>query len=90
MKKIKLTKSFKEEGTFQSMYAAQKWVKEQGYTYGSNSAIEPTAIMQGDYYSYNLPHKMKNFTAKEKRSVHGIMQGDIREGPVTVIIYNNH
>ena len=86
-KKIIQEKTFKVPGTFQSMYAAQRWVKENGYSYGSTSAMQPTAVMKGDYYSYILPEKMKNFTAKEKASVHGIIFGDMREGPVTVHIY---
>ena len=79
--------TFKVEGTFQSMYAAQRWVKEQGYGYGSSSAMHPTAVMKGDYHSYDLPEKMKNFTQKEKNNVHGIITGDMRDGPVTVFIY---
>ena len=86
-RKIIKQETFKVEGTFQSMYAAHSWVKEQGYDYGSSCVGHPTAVMKGDYYSYGLPHKMKNFTAKEKRAVHGIITGDMREGPVTVSIY---
>jgi hypothetical protein len=88
--KIKESKQFKVEGTFESMYAAHHWLKENGYGYGSTSAMHPTAVMKGDYYSYNLPHKMKNFTAKEKKQVHGIITGEMREGPVFVHIYDNH
>ena len=87
MRKAILTKSFTVPGTFQSMYAAQKYVKELGYDYGSTSAMEPTAIMKGNYGDYDLPQKMKNFTAKEKKMVHGIIYGDMREGPVNVHIY---
>lgn len=86
-RKISLHKEFKEEGTFESMYAAQRWLKENGYDYGSSSACEPTAVMKGNYYDYGLPHKMKNFTAKEKASVHGIITGDMREGSVFVTLY---
>ncbi len=80
-------KEFKVPGTFQSMYAAQSWLHEKGYDYGSTSATEPTAIMKGNYYDYGLPHKMKNFTAREKAMVHGIITGDMREGPVKVCLY---
>ena len=86
-KKIIEEKEFKENGTFQSMYAAQKWLRDKGYDYGSTSAMHPTAVMKGDYSSYPLPWKMKNFTAKEKASVHGIITGDMREGPVFVKLY---
>lgn len=78
---------FKVEGTFQSMYAAQEWVKENGYDYGSSCTGMPTAIMKGDYYSYDLPHKWRNFTSKQRNAVHGTMIGDLREGPVFVKIF---
>lgn len=81
------TKVFKVEGTFESMWAAHKWLKEKGYDFGSTCALMPTAVMKGDYYSYDLPHKWKNFTNKQKNSVHGIIKGCMREGPVTVEIY---
>jgi len=86
-RKIIEERTFKVDGTFQSMYAAQDWLRERGYHYGSTSATEPTAVMKGSYYSYGLPHKMKNFTAKQKNNVHGILFGDMREGPVTVHLY---
>ena len=86
-RKVIISKTFKVKGTFQSMYAAEKWLSEKGYSAGSSSATHPTAVMKGDYYSYGLPHKMKNFTSKQKKIIHGILFGDLREGPVTVHIY---
>jgi len=81
---------FQVDGTFQSMYAAERWLSENGYSAGSTCAPMPTAVMKGDYYSYDLPHKWKNFTAKEKNSVHGVMVGDLRDGPVTVYIFQTN
>jgi hypothetical protein len=78
---------FKEPGTFQSMYAAYSWLKEKGYDYGSTCAMLPTAVMKGNYYSYDLPNKMKNFSSKQKKSVHGLITGDMREGPVFVYLF---
>lgn len=87
MKKVKESKRFEVPGTFESMYAAQAWLKEKGYDYGSNSAGGPTAVMKGRYWDYDLPQKMKNFTEREKNLVHGIMTGNLREGPVIVHLY---
>ena len=87
MKKAKEVKKFDIPGTFESMYAAQHWLTEKGYGYGSSSCGYPVAVMKGDYYDYGLPHKMKNFTAKEIASVHGQITGNLREGPVTVTLY---
>ena len=87
MKPVIIKKEFHEEGDFQSMYAAQHWLKENGYDYGSSSVLNPTAIMKGNYDDYPLPWKMKNFTAKEKKMVHGIITGDMRNGPVKIELY---
>lgn len=87
MRKIKETKEFKVPGTFESMYAAQEWLNENGYSCGSSSVCNPTAIMKGYYSDYDLPEKMKNFTEKQKKLVHGIMIGNLREGPVIVHLY---
>jgi hypothetical protein len=76
---------FQGGGTFEAMYAAQAYLTENGYEYGSTCRHEPVAVMKGDY---DLPQKWKNFTAKEKKSVHGTMTGDMREGPVTITFYD--
>jgi len=86
-RKVVECKKFKVKGTFESMYAAEKWLSDNGFSCGSGSAMQPTAIMKGDYYEYELPHKWKNFTAKQKNSVHGVMTGDFREGYVFVRIF---
>lgn len=84
---VKTKKSFKSNGTFQSMYDAERWLNDQGFSCGSSCAMKPTAIMKGDYYEYGLPHKWKNFTKSEIKSVHGAMVGDKRNGPVTVYLF---
>lgn len=78
---------FKVEGTFESMYSAERWLTEKGYSWGSSCAMLPTAVMKGDYYSYGLPHKWKNFTTKQKNNVHGAMAGNMREGTVFVYLF---
>lgn len=80
--------TFQVSGTFESMYAAERWLTENGYDCGSGSACNmPTALMKGDYYSHDLPHKWKNFSPADKKRVHGVMTGDMRDGPVTVYIF---
>lgn len=78
---------FNVEGTFESMYAAQTWFRDRGYDDGSTCAGMPCAIMRGDYGSYDLPQKWKNMTSTERNNVHGVMVGDMREGPVTVYLF---
>lgn len=86
-REVRLKKEFKSDGTFQSMYDAEKWLNNKDYSTGSSSATKPTAIMKGDYYDYGLPHKWKNFNKQEINSVHGAMVGDFRNGPVTVYLF---
>lgn len=74
-------KEFYVPGTFESMYAAQKYVHDLGYNYGSTCAMKPLAFVKGEY---NLPQKWKNMSKDERNSVDGIIIGDMREGPVTV------
>lgn len=85
-REVKIKKEFNVEGTFESKYAAENWLDENGYSCGSSCAQCPTAIMKGDYYDYDLPHKWKNFTPKQLFSVHGAMISS-REGVATVYIF---
>lgn len=81
----KQVKSFKVDGTFESLYAAQKYATENGYSYGSLCCNEPVALVKGDY---DLPQKWKNFNRYEKNMAHGVMLSiDFRDGEVTVIFY---
>ena len=42
-------KTFTEPGTFQALYAAEKWLDENGYSYGPGSAMHPTPVLKGDF-----------------------------------------
>jgi hypothetical protein len=82
---------FKEEGTFRSMYAAERWLKENGYSYGSTcnsrttAAPLPVAIQKGEY---DLPQKWIHFEKEDMDLVDGIMiSPDFREGDVTIILF---
>lgn len=82
--KVDLTIEFKREGTFQSFYAAQSWLGEHGYSYGSMCSPQPIGVLKGDW---NIA-KWKNLTAKEKRELDGIMISDNwREGSVKIKIF---
>jgi hypothetical protein len=79
---------FSEKGTFQSLYAAQKWAKENGYSYGSLDGHNPVALISGEY---NLPEKWHNINYKGKHIVDGIMLSkNWREGVVEIILYNQN
>lgn len=74
---------FKVDGNFESMYAAERWLTENGYSRGSSCASSPTGLLKGDYHIA----KWKNLTKKEKYHLDGVMEGDLRNGPLTISIY---
>ena len=78
------TKFFTEPGTFQALYAAEKWLDENGYSYsyGPGSAMRPTSVLKGDF----IIAKWKNLTRKEIAQLDGKIDGKFREGPVTVTL----
>ena len=84
-RRAKQIKSFKVDGTFESLYAAERFAKDNGYNYGSLCGNNPVALVKGDY---DLPQKWKNFNRLEKNMAHGVMLStDFREGEVTVVFY---
>lgn len=85
---VKEKHSFKENGTFQSFYAAQAWCAANGYEEGSMCSPMPIAIMKG---VYDLPWKWKNLSKKEKQMVDGVIvtnTNTFREGEITIYIFN--
>lgn len=84
-RKVQLSETFHKQGTFESMYAAQAWLTERGYNYGSTCATMPVAIT---IRPYELPWKWKNFTKEDEKSIDGVMIGDMRDGPVTIHLFN--
>ncbi|HEX8595365.1 MAG TPA: hypothetical protein VF682_19150 [Pseudomonas sp.] len=76
------TKTFTEPGTFQALYAAQRWLDENGYSYGPGSAMHPVPVLKGDF----IIAKWKNLTRKEIAQLDGKIDGNFREGPVTVTL----
>jgi hypothetical protein len=77
-----MKKTFKVSGTFESYYAACKWLSENGYSYGSMQGDAPIGIMKGEW---NIS-KWRNMTSKEQKSLDGVMTGEFREGEVVVSI----
>ena len=77
---------FTEAGTWKAMYAAQGWLKENGYSYGSTDGLNP----QGFIYQSEWPFTQKwhNMSADEKRACDGVIIGELREGPVTLLFFN--
>lgn len=88
-RKVKEQQTFNVKGTFESLYAAQAWVRSKGYVYGSLCGDSPIAIRKGETFSeYDLPEKWKNMSEEDIKSVHGVIKSrDYREGSVTVMLF---
>ncbi len=83
-KKIEKVLTFFEKGTFESMYAANRWCINNGYSYGSTCFRSAVGLKKGDY----LVAKWKNLTKQEIDGLDGIMfSDDFREGTVRIHIY---
>jgi len=78
---------FVEQGTWKAMWEAQGWLKANGYSYGSS---DRSPNPQGFIYHREWPFTQKwhNMSAAEKRACDGVIIGDLREGPVSLLFFN--
>lgn len=81
---MKIERSFTSEIAFGAYNAAVAHAKELGFSAGSMSSPFPTALMRGDVLIANW----KNLTKTERAAVHGTIDGDFRDGPVKLTIFN--
>lgn len=88
-REVKEQETFKVEGTFESLYAAQSWARSKGYVYGSLCVDAPVALRKGQSFSeYDLPEKWKNMSNEDIKSIDGVIKSrDYRDGSVTVILF---
>ena len=76
--------NIKVEGTFSSVYEAEKRLRELGYKIGSMSGSEPIGFADADQYNYIS--KWYNMTSEEHNLLDGVMiSNDWREGSVDII-----
>lgn len=77
----------KVEGTFKSVYEAEKQLRELGYSIGSMCGGEPIGFACGEKYDYIS--KWYNMTGAEHNLLDGVMvSNDWREGSVDIIWFN--
>lgn len=74
---------FNQAGTFQAMYAAEAWCREYGLSVGQSCATGPTGLLFGQY---DWIAKWRNLTARERIDLHGTISGDMRDGPVVIVL----
>lgn len=78
-------KTFSVSGTFESLYAAQAFLREKGYSAGSLARDLPVGLKKGDY----LISKWYNLDKEHILDLDGVMvSNDFREGSVDVILFN--
>lgn len=75
----------KRTDDFGNYYDAIGFLHKSGYESGSMCCDLPIAIVKG---GYNLPQKWKNFSAKEKKSVDGVLVGEFRNGVVHAYFFD--
>lgn len=86
MKKVNFIKQFLPTGrTFRAMYDAQKWLTDNGYSYGSTDIGSYVPVMKGEY---NIPQKWHNLSKSDIDSLSGVIHSvDYREGAVEVRLF---
>lgn len=86
MKKITYTKQFQPTGqTFGAMYNAQKWLSDNGYSYGSTSVGADVPVVKGEY---DIPQKWHNLSKSDIEGLSGVIHSiDYREGVVEVRLF---
>jgi hypothetical protein len=77
-----MKKVFKAEGNFEAYYKAEKFLRDNGYSYGSSQGSAPVAIWKGDCHI----SKWRGLSEKERSECHGIITGQMRNGDITVNI----
>lgn len=80
-----LIKVFKQEGDFSACDAAERFCKELGLSVGTMQRRDPRGLMFGDIDI----EKWRNLSDQERKALHGIMTGYMRDGPVTVTVFDS-
>lgn len=81
-----MVKIFSKPGDFQGLYAAENWLVDNGYSFGSTCIQSPNvAIYKGEYLGSGW--KWRHLSMKERSEVHGVMSSrDYRNGEVKIEI----
>lgn len=77
-----IEKTFNQAGDFAAATAAEAWCAENGISVGTMQRHDPRGLLYGDFHI----QKWRNLRDFERRALSGQMNGDMRNGPVTVRI----
>ena len=76
------TKIFKGNGeTFSAKVEAEKWLRDNGYSYGSSSVNCPQGVVKGDAFIA----KWRNLSASERKAMDGKLYAG-REGDARLVL----
>lgn len=73
---------FSDTGDFAAMRAAEAWCAKHGLSVGEMQLGKPRGILFGDF----AIAKWRNLRQADKDALHGTMTGDMRHGPVLVVV----
>lgn len=75
--------TFASAHEFHAVRSAEHWCADHGYSVGEMQRGSPRGLLAGDY----AVAKWRNLTIAEREQLDGVMEGDMRHGPVTVKIF---
>ena len=77
---------FKAGQDFEAFYNAEKWLKENGYSWGSMQRSDPIGITKENWIG---GAKWRHLTPKGKAALDGIIEGESkRNGDITITIFD--
>jgi hypothetical protein len=79
------TRKFWQPGDFAGMHEAERYLAERGFSVGPQQGNENRGIFYGA--TNYVIRKWRSLDAKERAAVHGILAGNMRDGPVSILIF---
>ena len=63
------------------------WLHDRGYDFGDKNDNDYIPVMKGYYDRYDIPRSWKLLSPQQKRFIHGVITGNMKEGPITVYLF---
>jgi hypothetical protein len=73
---------FSDEGPFAALNAARAYLQEEGYSVGSPCNTDPIGVKRGQWDIA----KWRNLSSRDKALLDGRLEGNFRNGPVTLVL----
>lgn len=80
---LSLRRIIEAEGDFAACLIAERFLTKAGFSVGRMQRGDPRGIMLGEYDI----QKWRNLSARDRKGLHGVLVGNMREGPITIQIY---